>query len=112
MPEVVEIEVELRSEEVLHVEIIGRGSLGDRLLLVGREVELSRHRDPGLRGENLTLGGRESRDDVGNLGPRADQRHVALQEIEELRKLVELRLAEPRADSCDTRVALSGDAGS
>src|SRR2546423_1721442 len=42
---------------------------------------------------------------VRNLRPRADKTHFAFHDVDELRELVEARLSNERAHSCDARVA-------
>ena len=46
-------------------------------------------------------------DEVGPLGTRADDRHVAAQHVPELRQLVEVAAAQPAADRRAARVVLA-----
>src|SRR3990172_6851419 len=47
-------------------------------------------------------------DDLRHVGPRADEAHVALEHVEELRQFVHRRLAEQPADAGDVGVAPAG----
>src|SRR5260221_18527 len=49
----------------------------------------------------------ELRDEVGTLGPWADDRHVPLEHVPELRELVDVEPPEDPADWCRTRVVVA-----
>ena len=50
-------------------------------------------------------------DDGERLGARADQRHLAAQDVPQLGKLVELGAAQEAAQGCDSPVVAGGDHG-
>ena len=63
---------------------------------------------PGPDGEQPPLLRRVALDVVGMLRPRADQAHLALDHVEQLRQLVELGPAQEAADARDPRIVAGG----
>jgi hypothetical protein len=69
-------------------------------------VDLRPAGDAGLDGEPPALAPGVARDLHGDRGPRADDRHLAAQHVDEVRQLVEARPAQQAPDTRDARVAL------
>ena len=68
----------------------------------GRVADRPRHSRPDL--EDFLLPIRVVPDDLGHLGPRADDAHVAAKHVPELRDLVEPGLAKDASDARDAQV--------
>ena len=68
---------------------------------VARAVTCHRPVMPGRHEEPLEVVRLEVLGLVGDARPRADERHVAAEHVEQLRQLVEARLAQPAADARD-----------
>src|SRR5262245_3102603 len=66
--------------------------------------DLRKTRDSWLHVEFVQMLGGVVADVLGNVGTRADERHVALEHADEIRQLVEARPPEPAADRGDPRV--------
>src|SRR5205085_5714594 len=72
-------------------------------------VHLARPDDAGLGLEHAAKSGRIKVREIRIFGARADERHVAEQHVEKLRKLVELGPAQEMTDRRDAGVAFDGE---
>ena len=108
--DVAPVDLDLRGPQHVAVERLGVLRTREQLLLVAVGHRCGAG-DAGAHAEHHPVLAGEQVGEAGDVGPRTDQAHLAAQDVDQLRQLVDLEPAHPRPGAGDPRVAGRGDGG-